>query len=58
MEESSGEETPLDGDISEEAMPEETGDIPEGTQDITEEEMPQEEMPQESAEGENSSPEL
>lgn len=58
MEESSGEETPLDGDIPEEALPEETGDIPEGTQDITEEEMPQEEIPQESAEGENSSPEL
>ena len=58
MEESSGEETPLDGDMPEEALPEETGDMPEGTPDITEEETSQEAIPQEPAEGENSSPEL
>lgn len=58
MEEYSGEETPLDGDVSEEVLPEETGDMPEGTGEITEEEVPQEETLQEPAEEENSSPEL
>ena len=51
MEEPSGEEIPLDEEISEETLPE-------GTGAITEEETPQEETIQEPAEGENSSPEL